>query len=493
MSNYTNIISRLRKKTGPISLVEIIELLEEQNFPANALGPGTVEREVAGKLGEFVSVKDFGAIGDGAADDTAALQAAINSLVDYSSIVWPAGTYKITSPLTLPNYKSWSIITIGVPLIRQHTTNVPIIQTPETGNALAYFYVGRLQLEYVSSQSAANTNACGIKVGALGFYNATFEQLGFRNCYRGISSASGLVWGCRFGDIYYDASCTGSCMALLGTAGQPTNVINKGFARGHNLTEPLLQFVTARMQIDAFETNEHHLGATFLKLSSACQVSAGLLIFEEGTFADNTAVFDISTSRLAIGSLEVQNFTANASTGNQSAGIFKDSGGSGSRLFVGSLNILGTVITAGVPVFIISPSGLGSAEYIFGSLDWDNDGWRVTDGVATGGRVRTRVLGWELDDYQVNGATATLDAPSPKVWRWTGAIGSTVTMTLPGKRFIANQEYVFIVEASTTGVGSVVIKNSDGSTTLASMSTGVRAVYKFRHNGAVTNGWFQSN
>ena len=60
-------------------------------------GTGAVSRTAQDKLREFVSVKDFGAVGNGIADDTAAVQAALNA---GASIFFPAGTYKVTSALT---------------------------------------------------------------------------------------------------------------------------------------------------------------------------------------------------------------------------------------------------------------------------------------------------------------------------------------------------------------------------------------------------------
>jgi hypothetical protein len=63
-------------------------------------GAGATVRTVDSKLKDVVSVKDFGAVGDGVADDTAAIQAAITAS---TSIVFPAGTYKTISSISIPS------------------------------------------------------------------------------------------------------------------------------------------------------------------------------------------------------------------------------------------------------------------------------------------------------------------------------------------------------------------------------------------------------
>jgi hypothetical protein len=59
---------------------------------------GAINRPINQKLSDLVSIKDFGAVGDGTTDDTTAIQNAINSGL---SLLIPQGTFLISSTLTI--------------------------------------------------------------------------------------------------------------------------------------------------------------------------------------------------------------------------------------------------------------------------------------------------------------------------------------------------------------------------------------------------------
>lgn len=62
----------------------------------NQAGAGSVTRSVMNKLNEFVSVKDFGAVGDSTTDDTAAFQRALDAS---NKVYVPDGIYKVSATL----------------------------------------------------------------------------------------------------------------------------------------------------------------------------------------------------------------------------------------------------------------------------------------------------------------------------------------------------------------------------------------------------------
>jgi len=67
-----------------------------------AAGSGATQRTALDKLRDVVSVKDFGAAGDGTADDTAEIQAALDAVPAIGGCVYfPAGTYVVSAPLVV--------------------------------------------------------------------------------------------------------------------------------------------------------------------------------------------------------------------------------------------------------------------------------------------------------------------------------------------------------------------------------------------------------
>lgn len=91
----------------------IDDLVQHTYHGSTGITSAAVPRSIGSKLDDVVSVKDYGAKGNGVVDDYAAIQAAItdrynssvaagfSELSGYVTIWVPAGTYRITQPLNL--------------------------------------------------------------------------------------------------------------------------------------------------------------------------------------------------------------------------------------------------------------------------------------------------------------------------------------------------------------------------------------------------------
>lgn len=84
-------------------------------FPFVATGAPT-PRTMPDRLAEIKNVKDFGALGNGAHDDTSAIQAAIDwtAGANRGTIFFPQGTYFVSAPLTFNYNGNLSIAFVGV-------------------------------------------------------------------------------------------------------------------------------------------------------------------------------------------------------------------------------------------------------------------------------------------------------------------------------------------------------------------------------------------
>jgi len=145
-------------------------------------GTGAVARTVDSRLKDMVSVKDFGAVGDGVANDTVAIQAAIDyaytratpSLEAQPVVFFPAGHYRTTASLVLRDYASLQ----GEGKFNSYidltgTTNISAVRSiygenPTYGSRLVGWEISNLVIN-----GGVGTGAIGLNMRGVGYSTVT--------------------------------------------------------------------------------------------------------------------------------------------------------------------------------------------------------------------------------------------------------------------------------------------------------------------------------
>jgi hypothetical protein len=136
--------NQFANETTPLELVKL-----DQNFAAfqassgsslvgfTGVGTGTVTRTSENKMRDIVSVKDFGAVGNGIVSDNAAIAAAFAA---YTEVYFPAGTYLVSSNLTIPVGK---VVTLNASAAFTVASGVTLrIYAQVNGNPDSYHFQG---------------------------------------------------------------------------------------------------------------------------------------------------------------------------------------------------------------------------------------------------------------------------------------------------------------------------------------------------------------
>jgi hypothetical protein len=158
-------------------------------------GTGSTARTVDSKLKDVVSVKDFGAVGDGIADDTAAIQATINANTNNAVIDFGGKTFRITAAITVTNSSQLTL------------QNGALSQATEASNVLqiAGGYCTRLTLENFNllhtSNSASAGNCFDVAVTNSNFNFFRWVGGSTQNGFYGIRTRN-AVWMAHFERIW---------------------------------------------------------------------------------------------------------------------------------------------------------------------------------------------------------------------------------------------------------------------------------------------------
>lgn len=325
-------------------------------------GTSATARTVQSKLRDFVSVKDFGAVGDGVTDDTAAIQSAATYCKNNSKILFvptPASQYLITSTVTIQS-----------PFVGECASGIgpggSIGQFLAKSNITVFNIIGsRLNIENIGVHfnlgGAATSGAVGFQFGdsTTQFSNNFVRQCYVRyayNAFKSNSAGSGTLWNNTFvncrGDFcqhyawYFDAPVGSTTQTWIDCMndGEPTAATSAGWYT-NNIDD--VAWINCQAD-DCYDGN-----AIYINLAATACIKN---FRSEGTYFRTNASQLIYCNAIAdIGNVKLQEGTIQVGAGNRMSVVRLGSSSGGG--VIGNIVIQTCTITSGT-VYRADTNGL---------------------------------------------------------------------------------------------------------------------------------------
>jgi hypothetical protein len=259
-----------------------------QYLPA---GTGAVVTTVQTKLRESVSVKDFGTVGDGVTDDTAAIQAAIAALTTAGgTLVFPRGTYLCLSMLVFKNNINYVGEGINATVLKYTGSSDQIqINNPINSSTAAYYSVMDMTL-WSTVSTSKKANFADVGSSFINFYRVSFTG---NDCGLILDqSEMVMVDGCVFaGHISASSWLVNGPSHRVGASGGFTNRIT---FNNNQFNESAIcgQIVDDGGHVRTYSNNNFNAGSVQVRLAAADTVS---VIGNEMEGANTTAILLANT------------------------------------------------------------------------------------------------------------------------------------------------------------------------------------------------------
>ena len=258
-------------------------------------GTGSVARTVTNKFQESVSVKDFGAVGDGSTDNTAAIQNAINYVSSVGgTLTFPTGVFLCSSTLIFKNNVNY--IGSGIDLagikgtVIKYTGASDAIQinNPINSSTSANIYISDIHV-YCTTQTAGKAS-----IADVGSSYLTIERVAtYGNQYGVILDQSEIV---RLQNCYIIAPAGGVGVWLVNGAG---HTVGANSFYTNQITIDGCQFNTTTGVHIADDGGNTHVftNNNFNAGSISCQITDTYNLLIQGNSFETATTTEISFSK----------------------------------------------------------------------------------------------------------------------------------------------------------------------------------------------------